>query len=79
MTPQSSALVEFAIALPLTLLVAFLIAVVLRRLFGARLSLPVSIMTIVSLVGVSVGLLITGLFFYGQRLWMPTTLMLAVG
>ncbi|WP_455132696.1 AlbA family DNA-binding domain-containing protein [Microbacterium aurum] len=36
-------------------------------------------MTIVSLVGVSVGLLITGLFFYGQRLWMPTTLMLAVG
>ncbi|WP_455133555.1 hypothetical protein [Microbacterium aurum] len=79
MTPQSSALVKFAIALPLTLLVAFLIAVVLRRLFGARLSLPVSIMTIVSLVGVSVGLLITGLFFYGQRLWMPTALMLAVG
>ncbi|WP_454261549.1 AlbA family DNA-binding domain-containing protein [Pseudoxanthomonas mexicana] len=79
MTPRGSALVEFAIALPLTLLVAFLIAVVLRRLFGARLSLPVSIMTIVSLVGVSVGLLITGLFFYGQRLWMPTTLMLAVG
>jgi hypothetical protein len=54
------------------------IAWVLRRLFGARLSLPLSVMTIVSLLGVSLGLFLAGWFFVGLRLWMPTALLLAV-
>lgn len=77
--PQSAVLVDFALALPLALLVSFVIAGVLRALFGARLSLPLSVMTIVSLLGLSAGLLIAGWFFFGLRLWMTTTLLLAVG
>lgn len=79
MTPQSATLVEFALALPVALIVAALIAWVLRRLFGARLSLPLSIMVIVSILGLSLGLLLAGWFFAGMRLWMPTALLLAVG
>lgn len=77
--PQSSLLVDFAVALPVALLVAFLLAAALRRLFGARLSLPLSALTVVSLLGLSVGLFIAGWFFAGLRLWMPTTLLLAFG
>lgn len=77
--PRSSTLVEFAVALPLALLAAFAIAWLLRRLFGARLSLPLSIMTNVSVVGLSVGLFIAGWFTFGLRLWMPTTALIAVG
>ncbi len=72
-------LVEVAGALPLALLLSFVIAWVLRRLFGARLSLPLSVMTIVSLLGVSLGLFLAGWFFVGLRLWMPTALLLAAG
>ena len=64
-------LVEVAGALPLALLLSFVIAWVLRRLFGARLALPLSVMTIVSLLGVSLGLFLAGWFFVGLRLWMP--------
>lgn len=77
--PRSTILVDFALALPLALALSALIAWVLRRIFGRRLSLPFSIMTIVSLLGLSTGLFIAGWFFFGLRLWMPTTLLLAVG
>ncbi|WP_295777897.1 helix-turn-helix domain-containing protein [uncultured Microbacterium sp.] len=77
--PRSEMLVEVAGALPLALLLSFVIAWVLRRLFGARLSLPLSVMTIVSLLGVSLGLFLAGWFFVGLRLWMPTALLLAAG
>jgi len=77
--PRSQMLVDFAGALPLALLVSFVIAWVLRRLFGARLSLPLSVMTIVSLLGVSLGLFFAGWFYVGLGLWMPTSLLLAAG
>lgn len=77
--PQSQLLVDFAVALPVALVVSLLLAWALRRLFGRRLSLPLSVMTIVSLLGLSAGLFIAGWFFAGLRLWMPTTLLLAFG
>jgi len=77
--PQSQLLVDFAVALPVALVVSLLIAWALRRLFGHRLSLPLSVMTIVSLVGLSAGLFVAGWFFAGLRLWMPTTLLIAFG
>lgn len=77
--PRSALLVDFAVALPVALLAAFVIAWVLRRVFGSRLSLPLSVMTLVSVLGLSVGLFVAGWFFYGLRLWMPTALLLAAG
>jgi len=77
--PQSPLLVEFAIALPIALLAAHFIARLIRRLFGERLRLGLSNMTIVSMLGVSGGILIAGWFFDDLRLWMPTTLLLAFG
>lgn len=77
--PQSPLLVEFAVALPVSLGLAYAVAWVVRRLFGRRLRLSLTTMAVISLLGISVGLLIAGLFFYGQYLWMPTTLLLAFG
>jgi hypothetical protein len=77
--PRSSLLVDFAVALPVALAVSALIAWALQRLFGRRLSLPLSVMTLVSMLGLSAGLFIAGWFFFGLRLWMSTTLLLAFG
>jgi hypothetical protein len=77
--PASPLLVEFAIALPVSLGLAYAVAWVVRSLFGRRLRLSLTTMAVISLLGVSVGLLVAGLFFYGQYLWMPTTLLLAFG
>ena len=41
--PRSTVLVDFALALPLALLVAAVIAWLVRRIFGARLSLPFAV------------------------------------
>jgi hypothetical protein len=77
--PQSPLLVDFAVALPIVLGIAYVVAWTMRRLFGQRLRLSLTTMTIVSLLGISLGLLLSGLLLYGQRLWMPTTILLAVG
>lgn len=77
--PASPLLVEFAIALPIALAFAYAVAWVVRRLFGRRLRLGLTTMAVISLLGISVGLLLAGLLFYGQYLWMPTTLLLAFG
>lgn len=79
MQPASPILVELALALPAALLIAFVIAAALRRLFRSRLNLPLSVMVIVSLLGLSIGLLIEGLFIAGQRAWMPMTLLISFG
>ena len=76
---QSPTLVEFAIALPIVLLVAYVMARILRRIFGTRLALSLPATVIVAVLGVSVGLFVAGWLVYGQRLWMPTTLLLAFG
>jgi hypothetical protein len=77
--PRNATLVDFALALPVALLVSFLIAWGLRALFGRRLSLPLSVMTITSVLGLSAGLFVAGWTIVGLRLWMPTTLLLAAG
>ncbi|MDQ1129409.1 helix-turn-helix domain-containing protein [Microbacterium sp. SORGH_AS_0888] len=74
-----SAPVETALALPVVLLVAWVIAIVLRRLFGAARSLSVSVMTVIGVLGVSIGLLLSAWLFGGSRLWVPTTLLLSAG
>lgn len=74
---RSDVLIELAIALPLALILAFAIAGLVQRLFGARLSLPLSVMVIVSILGLSVGLALAGLTYAGLRLWMPTTLLIS--
>ncbi|MEV7693843.1 ATP-binding protein [Microbacterium sp. NPDC089189] len=75
----SPMLVDFALALPVVLLLSYGIARLLRRVFGARLSLGTATMTLVAVLGVSIGILFAGLFLAGQRLWMPTTLLLGIG
>lgn len=76
---QSPVLIEFAIALPVVLLVAWLIALVLRWIFGARLSLSLSVMTVIAVLGIAVGMFLTGLLTSGLGLWMPTTLIFSLG
>lgn len=74
---RSDALIEFGIALPIALLVATGIAWVVQRVFRRRLSLPLSVMILVSILGLSAGMLLAGSLFSGLRLWMPTTIVLA--
>ena len=76
---RSDVLIEFGIGLPVALVVASLIAWVVRLVFRRRLSLPLSVMIIVSIVGLSAGMLLAGSLFSGLRLWMPTTILLAFG
>ena len=72
-------LVSVALALPLALVVGWLIALLLRRLFGATRSLSTATMTVIGVVGLSVGLLIAAWVTGGERLWVPVTLLIAVG
>ncbi|WOQ69347.1 ATP-binding protein [Microbacterium limosum] len=76
---QSPLLVDFAVALPIVLAVSYLVAWAMRRIFGRRLRLSLTTMTIVALLGVSVGLFLSGWLLYGQRLWMPTTILVTLG
>lgn len=72
-------LVSVALALPLALLVGWVIALLLRRLFGAARSLSVATMTVIGVLGVSIGLLIASWVTGGDRLWVPVTLLIAFG
>jgi len=77
--PKSPLLVELAIALPIALLIAYVIARLMRWSFGRRLRLSLATMTIVSILGLGAGLFVAGWFFAEQRVWMPSTLLLAFG
>ncbi|WP_322410974.1 ATP-binding protein [Microbacterium invictum] len=77
--PQSPLLVDFAVALPIAVGIAYLLARLILAIFGRRLSLSITAMTLISLLGFSVGIFLAGMFLYGQRLWMPTTLLLTFG
>lgn len=79
MTARSDNLIEFGLALPVALLVATVIAWIVRRMFLRKLSLPLPMLIIVSIVGLSAGMLLAGSLFGGLRLWMPTTILLAFG
>ncbi len=77
--PASPLLVEFGIALPIVLVLAYGIARVVRAVFGRRLALSLALMSIIAVLGMSAGMLIAGLFLYGQRLWMWATVLIVFG
>lgn len=77
--PQNPDLVSFAVALPLVLILSFLVGGAMRLLFRRRLPLSASVMTLISLGGVAVGLFVAGWFIPGVRLWMPTAILLGFG
>ncbi len=77
--PASPTLVDFSVALPVVLLLSYLIARGIRLLFGRRIALSTPTLTITAVLGMSVGLLVAGLFLVGQRLWMTTTVLIVFG
>lgn len=76
---MDTSLVDLAIALPVVLALAGVIAVVLRRLFGPARSLSLPTMTVIGVLGVSVGLLLSAWVGGAARLWVPTTILFSVG
>ena len=76
---MATSLVDLAIALPVVLALAALIAVVLRRAFGPARWLSMPTMTVIGVLGVSVGLLLSAWVGGAARLWVPTTVLFSVG
>ncbi|MBT9606266.1 ATP-binding protein [Microbacterium sp.] len=72
-------LVDLAIALPVVLALAAVIAVVLRRAFGPARSLSLPLMTVIGVLGVSIGLLLSAFVGGAARLWVPTTILFSAG
>ncbi|GAA1706692.1 hypothetical protein GCM10009808_25890 [Microbacterium sediminicola] len=77
--PYNPELVQFAIGLPIVVLISYLFALVMRRIFGARLSLPIAAATLTAVLGAAVGLFLAGWFFEDRGIWTLTTLLLALG
>ncbi|MFV0373415.1 helix-turn-helix domain-containing protein [Microbacterium sp.] len=72
-------LVEFAVVLPVALVLAYLIARALRALFRGRVRLSLPAMVIVSVLGLSVGILLADWWGLGDRVFAVWTLLLAFG
>jgi hypothetical protein len=75
--PES--VVAIAIALPVVLLAAFLIGQLARLLLRGRVLLSTASTIVLSVLGISAGMLIAGLVFDGVRPWSPSVILLAVG
>lgn len=71
--------IAIAIALPVWLLVAFLIGQLARRLLRGRVRLSTSSTTVIAVLGVSGGMLIGGLISADARPWSLQVVLLAVG
>lgn len=71
--------IAIAIALPVWLLVAFLIGQLARRLLRGRVRLSTSSTTVIAVLGVSGGMLIGGLISADARPWNLQVVLLAVG
>ncbi len=76
---MDTSLVDLAIALPVVLALAGLIALLLRRVFGPARSLTMPTMTVIGVLGVSAGLLLSAWVGGAARLWVPTTILFSVG
>ena len=76
---MDTSLVDLAIALPVVLALAALIALLLRRVFGPARSLSMPTMTVIGVLGVSVGLLLSAWVGGAARLWGPTTILFSGG
>jgi hypothetical protein len=77
--PENPDLVAFAVALPIVLVLSYLVGYLVRLIFGRRLPLSISVMTLISLVGIGAGLFIAGWFIPGLRLWAPAVILLGFG
>jgi len=77
--PASPLLVEFGLALPIALLLASLLARGVRTAFGRRRAPGQAALSIVALLGMALGMLLSGIFLDGQRVWTLGTLLLVFG
>ena len=68
-----------AVLLPLVLLAAYLIGQLARLLLRGRVQLSNAVTIVISVLGISAGMLIAGLAFDGVRPWSPSVILLAVG
>ena len=71
--------VQIAIALPVLLLVAYLLGQLARWLLRGRVALSTASTIVLSVVGISLGMLVAGLIFDGISAWSPRVLLLALG
>lgn len=71
--------VEVALALPVVLLVAYLLGRLARWLLRGRVRLTASTATVLAVFGLSGGLLIAALVFESPRLWSPGVVLFALG
>lgn len=74
---MSDRLVEFAVALPVALVFGYLMARALQALFRGRLRLSLATMVIVSVLGLSIGILLASWLAVGDRVFGAGTLVLA--
>ena len=77
-TGQQS-VVTIAIALPVVLLAAYLIGQLARWLLRGRVKLSAATTIVLSVLGISGGLLIGGFLLTDPRVWSPVVLLLALG
>lgn len=77
--PHNITMVEFAIAQPIVLAFAYLIALAMRRLFRSRVLLSMPVMIITSVLGMAIGMFLAGWLFDNLRMWSPLTLALTFG
>ncbi len=68
-----------AITMPIVLLVAYLVGQLARWLLRGRVRLSTATTIVLSVLGISVGMLIAGLTVDGVRVWSPIVIVLAVG
>jgi hypothetical protein len=71
--------VAIAISLPVVLLAAYLIGQLARWLLRGRVQLATATPIVLSVLGISAGMLCAGLVFHGINPWSPSVLLLAVG
>src|SRR6187549_2760423 len=71
--------VAIAISLPVVLLAAYLIGQLARWLLRGRVQLATATTIVLSVVGISAGMLVAGLVFDNVDPWSPRVLLLAVG
>ena len=71
--------IAIAVALPVWLLIAYLIGQLARWLLRGRIRLSTSSTTVIAVLGISIGMLIAGLVVNDSHPWSPAPILLAVG
>lgn len=79
MIGEEHSVILVALALPVELLLAYLLGRLARRLLRGRVRLSTATTTVLAVLGLSGGLLIAGLLFDTPRLWNPSVVLLALG